>query len=482
MDSIKKTEQVNVEYEKCRDIIKRAITSKNVEKALASISIASALLYSWNQRYTDDFLEKAVSQIAEMTITHDISTMSPNKEVILFYDGFGLDTRGLALIYLKALSKIEGKKFYIAPAIAKNNQPEIDKILKAGGIEKIYYSSLFYEKRLEELQNVISKIKPGKAFLYTGPNDSTGIALFMQMKKTKRYMINLTDHAFWLGVHAFDYCLEFRNLGASISKQERGIDPQKQILLPYYPSINKDVEFQGWPFDVKDNMIIFSGGALYKTINKERTYYKIVSELLYSVRDCIFVYAGSGDDKWLKELANRYPGRVYHIQERKDLYQVMLHSTIYLNTYPLIGGLMMQYAAAAGIIPITLLHGSVHSGILIDQENRNIEYKTSEELVSDTIKLLENQEYRKKREGYLKGSLISERVFNYELRNVINNNTTTYKISYCQLDTKKYRDEYAERFDMSAFLLAIANKNNLSLFMNYRGLYVKRLWRKINKQ
>ena len=48
--------------------------------------------------------------------------------------------------------------------------------------------------------------------------------------------------------------------------------------------------------------------------------------------------------------------------------------TLYLNTYPMFGGLMMRYAAMAGKIPITLKHGKDADGILIDQSKRKIEY------------------------------------------------------------------------------------------------------------
>ena len=41
----------------------------------------------------------------------------------------------------------------------------------------------------------------------------------------KRYQVNLTDHAFWLGTYAFDYCLEFLDFGAIVSREYRHIPP-----------------------------------------------------------------------------------------------------------------------------------------------------------------------------------------------------------------------------------------------------------------
>lgn len=57
----------------------------------------------------------------------------------------------------------------------------------------------------------------------------------------------MTDHAFWLGRFAFDYCIEFRVYGYNISIQKRKIEKEKILMLPYYPVIRKE-KYQGLPF------------------------------------------------------------------------------------------------------------------------------------------------------------------------------------------------------------------------------------------
>jgi len=70
-------------------------------------------------------------------------------------------------------------------------------------------------------------------FLCTTPWDISAILAFMQMSgKMKRYQINLTDHAFWLGRQAFDFCLEFRDFGANVSRIHRNI-PMRKILKSF---------------------------------------------------------------------------------------------------------------------------------------------------------------------------------------------------------------------------------------------------------
>ena len=68
-DALEKKEIVNAEYDKCKRIIEKALHDCNYEKAMAAISVASSLLYSWNQRYTDDFLEESIAEVAERTTT-----------------------------------------------------------------------------------------------------------------------------------------------------------------------------------------------------------------------------------------------------------------------------------------------------------------------------------------------------------------------------------------------------------------------------
>lgn len=475
MSSANKYNIVDAEYKRLKIIIEKAILSENFEKALAAISVASSLLYSWNQRYVDNFLEESISKVAEGTITSTIRDADQKSDTILFYDCFGLDTRGLAVIYLKALAHIGNKVYYVVPITAKDKQPEIDKAICNSNVKRVYYSSNRYYDKLKELQEIFNEYKPSKAFLYTSPDDSSGIAAFMQMKKVVRYQINLTDHAFWLGKNAFDYCLEFRNYGASISLNERGISKDRIVLMPYYPYIDKNYGFQGFPFETESKKIIFSGGALYKTIDSTGTFYYIVSEILKKNEDVIFLYAGSGDDFYLKQLQAKFVNRVFYIEERKDLYQILRHVTLYLSTYPMIGGLMMQYAAIAGKIPVTLWHGDENSGILINQESRKIEYKDKEELISDVNRILNDSNYREERETLLEGSVISEQEFYEELRNVIKKQRTKYNIDFTSVDSRRFRQDYVNRFSFDNFLKSIPVKRNVSLIREYREQFVNRI-------
>ncbi|MGN0730495.1 MAG: glycosyltransferase family 4 protein [Treponema sp.] len=471
---------VQEQYSKAVGIINKNLQKKNFEKALAGISVCANLMYMWNQQYTDDFLEDAVAVVAQNTFNNQLDNICIRQDTVLFYDGFGLDTRGLALIYLKALASSSKKIIYLTTSRGKNHQRQIDAVLeKSHYAKKIYFShNAKYLAKIKILQKCFIEYSPSSAFFYTQPDDSAGAAAFMQVaKKIRRFQINLTDHAFWLGRNAFDYCIEFRDYGASISLSYRKIDKEKIVKLPYYPYANCQIEFQGFPFNPKGKKIIFSGGSLYKTIDENKTYYKIVASILKENVDVVFLYAGYGDDSYLQELKTAFSSRVFHIEERKDLFQLMQHVTLYLNTYPMIGGLMTQYAAMANKLPITLKHNDDGSGILINQESRNYEYNSPEELINDVNRLLSDEKYLHERENLLNGSVITEEKFNANVLALLKENKTEYNnIKFFDIDTTDFRNDYKERFDKKSFVYCTASKKNLCLLPDYPCSYVTKIY------
>ena len=476
-----KKRAVDLDYKKYVNIAELSLEKGKYERCLAAISAASQMLYNWNQTYTDDLLESLLQKAANSTKSTKYHMKGEDEESILFYDCFGLDVRGLALIYLKALGAIGKKIVYVVPESAQNKQTEIDKVCDEAGIQKVYYHAITPLNKLKELQRIVSEISPKTAFLYTTPSDTSGIVAFMQMENICRFQINLTDHAFWLGVNAFDFCLEFRNYGSSISYFERKVPKDKLILLPYYPAINRDIEYQGMPEICQGKKILFSGGSLYKTINDKGTYYKMVGDILKRCKDTVFLYAGSGDTSFLNRLILEFPDRACLIDERKDLFKLMENITVYLNTYPISGGLMMQYAAIAGKIPVSLMYGEENSGILLNQKECQIEYCTPDELVDDVCKLLNDAEYRCKREMLLTGSVIDENIFRVQLKKAIIEHSTDYNVDCHKIDTTDIRNDYMYRFDVEQFRTKLARRSLISLFPENRLYYLKRFGGGITK-
>ena len=291
-----------------------------------------------------------------------------------------------------------------------------------------------------------------------------------------RYKINLTDHAFWLGCNAFDFSIEFRDYGASISHYYRNIPKEKIIKLPYYPYIDKSKDFEGYPFPVSENdLIIFSGGSLYKTFDgKGNLYYKIIDFCLCNYKQVKFWYAGSGDDSELVKLMRKYPNRVFHTDERNDLFQIMLNIDIYISTYPMSGGLMSQYSAIAGVVPLTLHSGDETGGIL-NSDTVSYEFGNLEDFKYELQHLLSDKVYRINQGKKLKESVMMQHVFDETLRQIIKENYSPFEISYWKPDVKKFMETYRKNFNIIEFEKIIAKPAYFGLFKFFPEMFTSGL-------
>ena len=69
---------------------------------LELISNAAIILYNTNIYYADDDLEKYLKKISDNLCLEKFNTKDTT-DTVIFFDGFGINDRGLAQIYLKSL-------------------------------------------------------------------------------------------------------------------------------------------------------------------------------------------------------------------------------------------------------------------------------------------------------------------------------------------------------------------------------------------
>lgn len=454
---------IKTSIDKLKAIIYKNVKRKKYDRALSNIYACASILYSVNYVFVDEDLENALRDIAG-TFNIKVNTQNDDGSII-FYDGFGLNDRGLAQIYLKALTKCY-RVIYITDEKNKCNIPDILDIVYKNG-EVVYLKKKKLYDKVVELQKIVDDNCPGKFIFYSYPQDVVGITcMHMYNGIIDRYNINLTDHAFWLGTKAIDYNIEFRDYGASISKLHRGIDEKKLIKNPFYPNINQNIEFEGFPFDENQKKIIFSGGSLYKTFGDNNKYYYMVEQILQENDNVIFWYAGTGDSSELDKLKNKYKDRVFQTKERRDLYQVLKHSDLYLSTYPICGGLMFQYAAAACKVPITLKYDDISNDFLNNQSELNIEFDELEPLLCEVKKLLSDDAYMYNRCKEIGAAVTTEDQFNAGVEKVFGKNVGEY-IHYND-DTKiAIKDEYIKNYTMKKFCDNITSKWTIDIGIHF---------------
>lgn len=449
---------------KLKSDIEYELNKNNNNMALELIYNCANILYQTNIYYMDIELEEYTKAISNSLMLDHPKIFEEN--TLLFYDGFGLNDRGLAQIYLNALTEYRNV-IYITYEDRKDDIPDLLKIINKSNNFKSYFIRRKGEnfcQQIKSLNKVINKERPQEFFFYSIPNDVVGTVVMNSYQGLiKRYQVNLTDHAFWLGAKCIDRCIEFRDYGASVSKKYRDIPEKYIVKLPFYPQIHAEREFQGYPFDVeKGQKIVFSGGSLYKTIGGDNKYYEIVDHILSIHDDVVFWYAGQGDDTELKKILNRYPGRAYHTAERSDLFQVLQHSRFYLSTYPICGGLMYQFAASAGRVPVTLKYDDCTEGFLLNQGRIGIEFENLEDLYAEADRLITDDEYCKVRSSEMVKSVMCEGDFARRLRSILDNKEKDFfDIEYTDIQTDDFRKEYLKRGDINDLNTCLVNKETL---------------------
>lgn len=456
--------EVEVYIDKLKKIIKREINKSNYENALAAARTLADIYYSYNQIYTDLELEDDLLSIRD-SILEKKEYVSDN-DCVLFYDGFGLDIRGWAASYVRAITKLGYKLIYVCPSNMKGKIPHILGEMEPVNSTVIYLgTNSSYVIKTEEIDSIFKQYKPGTAFFYTTPDDVCAAVAFSNNTSTTKFQIDLTDHAYWIGTNAFDYILESREMGASLALFQRGVTKDKIIKFDCVPYINNEMYDMELPFDIAKEEYIFTGGSLYKTLgDKNLLYYKTVRHILDKFENIKFLYAGVGDTSEIDRLKSDYPQRVYMINEVPYFFELMKNCLLYLNSYPMFGGLMMRYAALASKVPITLKHGNDSDGLLIDQESLGIEFENYDEYICEIDKLLLDEAYRHEKEILLRNSVYDEKMFENGLNLIIKEHRSQSKFGAInEYDTSEFRSEYKNRYSQSRLYGSLAKKKNVFL-------------------
>ena len=449
MKTLKKTKAQKTErlLSRLKEVAGIAIQKKKYERALMAISAAAQISYEYNQFYVGTELEEMLAMIAEHMQEPDAECVDHNR--ILFYDAFGFDTRGVALMYLNALQKNGYEIVYVTARDKIDHQPRIDRVLNgAHYFKESIDSQQPYLVQVQQLNALFMKYKPGSAFYYTYPKDVVGwLAFRLQKEHCKRYLIDLTDHAFWLGASFFDYNFEFRCYGKTVSVEKRALKEEQLLYLPYYPIFPKaPIEFQGFPNFPKDSIKIFTGGSFYKMFGRNGEFFGIIDSLLSLSEKVIVLIAGSGDLRLLNHQLHNliHRDRIYYIGNRKDINEVFRHIDIYLDTYPVNGGLMEQYAIA-NFKPI-LVYGQ-YTELSIDSQygaGYIPKFSSENEFLDYADKLISDDKYRIAEATRNAKCVQGEKVFNETFIRLVSTNDSCMQCRQIPIDYEGKKQLYLE--------------------------------------
>lgn len=444
------------DYEKLKRLAQKGDERNDLDFSALCIKKAATLMYESNLIYADSDLEAALGLLSEKVLPQkvDFEKSGRKKKRIAFYDYFALDNRGLTEQYLAALFD-SGYELLFVGCNEGEKSKEIYRKLHENSVHVIVVPP---KKELERAAFVAKEIEafcPDIILGHTSPWDVAGLVAIRHFEGAcKRYLINITDHAFWLGTKSFDFFIEFRSYGFNISKKHRGISEDNLLMLPYYPLVNENVPFQGFDFDTAGKKLIFSGGSVYK-IQGSPAFLNIVRHILKNHEDAIFLYLGNGDLSYFKKFIdeNRFQNRFFCRPERKDVYEVFKRCYMYLNTYPLVGGLMTQYACVVGKIPITLnANGKFDANnvdeLLLGKSGVQIQYDTELSCEKAVDFYLNDEKALKEAGEKVRSEVISPAVFARHLLSFLDGKTTgpVQPRSY-DIDIDLFARQYIQRFN-----------------------------------
>jgi len=332
--------------------MKKEMQNGNYEKTLLEAEIAAqiATMHPILPSFVDEELEDFL--IDGYKYHYEEICYKPIKGNVVFYNSQIANRGALSQQYLNYLTAKEYSVLVIVPL--KQNTLFGDDIIKqieeSENVEIFIPNGNGFKKRIESLRKRILEFRAEYTFIHLLPYDAMGFSVLANLKSSIRYYIVHNDHTFWLGKKMANYFIEFRDFGKSIALSRRKI-PSNQILeCPYYPIVEQR-PFEGFSFDHKGKIIALLASNPYKIMmDGKRTLLNLILEVIKENENFIVVIAGRFSknlDNFINK--NRLKGRLIPIGQRSDFSALMRKVDIYINSYPLIGGLTTQFAVEARI-------------------------------------------------------------------------------------------------------------------------------------
>ena len=453
----------------------------NWKKCIDYLSSAANWAYQFNFLYTDEAAESLIMRICDRTVPH-VEINFPDKDKFVLIDSFCMDNRGLTQQYLRAMMHHKAEILYICTSRYLGNGGDILKELNDYPKARV----LLFDKDCSDSIIIASKVServesycPGHLFMHIAPWDVAALVSCCAISGVVKYNINLTDHAYWMGAEFIDYNIEFRPYGMTVSLEKRGLEPNQCLSLPFYPISPLLSVFEGFPDLPHDAVRVFTGGALYKILGKKDIFFRIMERLLAIAPNIYILVAGFAHDKLFDDKIATLEGgeRILQIGVRKDIDAVFDYCDIYLGTYPMTGGLMVQYAAKHAK-PVVAYHeeGDVMNVVeefLNYYQHEYHSFSDIDEMISYAEKLVKDLDYRQREGKLLQIGMMNANHFNTEFHDMVTAHQTSFEWQKDKIDYNSFFQRYLDLENNGGFRatkdLVLRHKlNSLMALKGYR--------------
>lgn len=438
------------EYKKILTKAFSMVEKKQFGKACNLIKCCCNYKYFLNDIYYDSNLEFLCEKIS-FQFRRNISRWNKTNK-LMFYDQLSRDSRVLSMHYVLALLNSHIEFIYVYYEDNELNI-KIRDLLNLHNI-KTYKLGLRYNlDSIHTLIDIFNNEKPGMIFTQCHIDDYIGTVFNYAIKdvnKVENYLINISDHTFWIGKGAYSNYIEFRNYGYTISTEKRNISNKQLVKLPYY-ALNSLGEYSGLNPLIGEKSIILSGGAEYKLQGKDDFFY-VVSFLLKKYPNFVFLYLTNENPDFIySKFDQDLQKRVIVEKERKDLDEVMKRSLLYVNTYPICGALMTLIAANNSLIPLTLFNEDDMVNDLRDFFEEDVyEYflfRNRDDLINRATYYIENRDAYDECRKKVHESCINQELFNRNFLKLINTGKTDFEFCTVKINYNSIYNTYKKGFE-----------------------------------
>ena len=426
-----------------------ALNAKDYSKAWQLLCESDSMIRECNWEYADDELEQLLHQLADKWLSVPLDNYAVNDNRVVVIDDW-CTSYVLVLQYIDALVDAGKEILYITSKdIEASNHKNI--ISRIEQYPRLQYLVLPDNKEPIEGWNKIVRDKilafhPAKIIAHIGPCSSFLPMLCKLPKNIKTYRSNLDDQVFWVGKSVINYSLEFRPFGVAVSRERRGIKPERQLYVPFYP-VKDGNPFGGFPELPKDSVVLFSGGDFYKTLDPNYTYWNLVKRVLQENPKAVLLFATKNGLRTQQEFLERFvkenhlEKQFYFIGFRPDINEVFAHADIFLGTCPVCGSLTSQLAALnhTAILQYYLPNtddDETEQALNYNNPELQLSFNDEDAFLAEAKRLIDDKNYRKQKADLAYESTIKPEQFNKVFVDAITTNVApcpTKKVDYAEV-------------------------------------------------
>jgi len=340
--------------------IEKQIKLKRFDAAISSISNYAQILYWAPICYSDNAIESAISQIANCQNTEPKKTdkdASQDHERALLIDSFGFYSGGLVPQYLDALSAIYTRVQYIYTGLTHCHPDLVSFIGERKNIDFVWIPCASKQSDINDLTSFITSNAFTFALFHIAPWRTAEVVAAAKIN-IRTFLIDITDHSFWLGAQIFDHFIGFRKYGQVVAAEKRGIPKDRYSIVQFYPVPEKQ-NYQGLPAHIADNIKILTGGAEYKLFGRNARLLHILGQMVIEIPNLVVCVLGDLAESQVRKAMGvaQDQCRVVFLGYRDDVASVIASADVFVPTFPWGGGLLTEYAIASRI-PVVALEDS----------------------------------------------------------------------------------------------------------------------------